>query len=48
MIRNFPEEGLASKILLIIVEKENVEILDQLKWSKFGTFSKFIFHSHNT
>ena len=35
---------MASKILLTIVDKENIGILDQLKWS----ISKLIFHSHNT
>ena len=38
MVRNFSEEGMASKILLTIVDKENVGILDQLKWSNLALF----------
>ena len=58
MVRNFSEEDMASKILLTIVEKENVGILDQLKWSNLALFhdpihlkppiSKLVFHSRST
>ena len=38
MVRNFSEESMASKILLSIVEKENIGILDKLKWSNLTLF----------
>ena len=38
MVRNFSEEGMTSKILLTIVDKENVGVLDQLKWSSLALF----------
>ena len=38
MVRNFSEEGMASKILLTIGDKENVGILDQLIWSNLALF----------
>ena len=34
----FSEEDMTSKILLTIVDKENVGILDQLKWSNLALF----------
>ena len=34
----FSEEGKASNILLTIVDKENVGISDQLKWSNLALF----------
>ena len=40
MVRNFSEEGMASKILLIIADKENVGILfSPVKMAKLDTFS---------
>ena len=38
IVKNFSEEGMASEILLTIVDKENVGILDQLKCSKLAAF----------
>ena len=38
MVRDFSEEGRASKILLTIVDKEYVGILDLLKWSNLALF----------
>ena len=38
MVRNFSEEDMASNILLTIVDKENVGILGQLKWSNLALF----------
>ena len=38
MVRNFSEEDMTSKILLTIVDKENVGVLDQPKWSSLALF----------
>ena len=38
IVTDFSEEGMTSKILLTIVDKEIVGILDQLKWSNLALF----------
>ena len=38
MVSNFSEEGMASKIFLITVDKDNVGIIGQLKWSNLALF----------